>query len=146
MIISLYNLNLIKRHAKEVYPEECCGLIVGKEERGYDGSIENVAYRIAPCVNELSGDRTMGFEISKFQWNDIHLVARQLGCDIVGTYHSHTLHGAFPSGVDCDFTPPKKSMVILALKSGVIKEMRSYIREIKNHKSELREEQILFRD
>jgi len=140
MLISLANLNRIKAHAKETFPEECCGLLIGNVEE--ENSIRrNIVRYIAPCVNRLRSDRTMGFEIAAYQRYDIEMAAKEYGMSIVGTYHSHTRFGAFPSATDCDATPIYQTMLIVAVANGVIEETRAFC---KNINREVMEEHIRF--
>lgn len=140
MLISLSNLNRIKEHAKATYPEECCGLLVGnfEEEKGFR---RNIVRYVAPCANRWLGDRTQGFEIPAYQRYDIEMAAKECGMTIVGTYHSHTFHGAFPSAEDCDATAIYQTMLIVAVKLGVVQEVRAYCKDINR---EIAEEQIQF--
>lgn len=140
MLISLSNLNRIKNHAKATFPEECCGLLIGnfEEERSIR---QNIVRYIAPCVNRLHGDRTQGFEIAAYQRYDIEMAAKDYGMSIVGTYHSHTLCGAFPSATDCDAMPVLQTMLIVAVSKGLVEETRAFCKNI-NH--DISEEQIRF--
>jgi|YNPBryulayer2012_1023412.scaffolds.fasta_scaffold01113_6 proteasome lid subunit RPN8/RPN11 len=140
MLISLSNLNRIKAHAKETFPEECCGLLIGNVEE--ENAIRrNIVRYIAPCVNRWRGDRTQGFEIAAYQRYDIEMAAKEYGMSIVGTYHSHTLFGAFPSAADCDEIPIYQTMLIVAVSNGVVEEVRAFCKDINR---EVVEEHIRF--
>ncbi|MCS6989396.1 MAG: M67 family metallopeptidase [Chloroherpetonaceae bacterium] len=140
MLISLSNLNRVKAHAKAAYPEECCGLLIGcyEEERGIR---RNIVRYVAPCANRWFGDRTQGFEIPAYQRYDIEMTAKELGLSVVGAYHSHTLHGAFPSADDCDSMAIYQTMLIVAVKMGVVQEARAYCKDVNR---EIFEERIEF--
>ncbi len=140
MLISLSNLNRIKEHARATFPEECCGLLIGnfEEERSIR---RNIVRYIAPCENRLRGDRTQGFEIAAYQRYDIEMAAKEYGMTIVGTYHSHTRFGAFPSATDCDASPILQTMLIVSLNMGVVEEVRAFCKDINR---EISEEQIRF--
>jgi proteasome lid subunit RPN8/RPN11 len=140
MLISLSNLNRIKAHAKETFPEECCGLLIGNVE-GENAIRRNIVRYIAPCVNRWRGDRTQGFEIAAYQRYDIEMAAKEYGMSIVGTYHSHTLFGAFPSAADCDEIPIYQTMLIVAVSNGVVEEVRAFCKDINR---EVVEEHIRF--
>jgi [CysO sulfur-carrier protein]-S-L-cysteine hydrolase len=128
MIIALREISFIKRQALEAYPEECCGIIVGRVERMNDKSLHNSVYRVAPCVNRFQGNKQMGFEIALYESHEIAIAAQEMGYDVLGTYHSHTTYGAFPSGSDCDHAKPNHSLLIVAVHEKVIKEIRSFRR------------------
>jgi proteasome lid subunit RPN8/RPN11 len=70
----------VARHARECYPEECCGLIV-------DG-------RYRPCAN-VSSTPTEAFAISPEDW-----AAAEDSGTIEAVAHSHPDGAAFPSGAD----------------------------------------------
>ncbi len=138
MLISLSNLSRIKAHAKETFPEECCGLLIGD----YDSGVcQNVVRHVAPCLNQLCGDRTQGFEIAAQQRYVIERMAKEYGMSVVGIYHSHTSCGAFPSAADCDAIPMNQSMLIVAITNGVVEETRAFR---KNANNEVLEERIQF--
>jgi proteasome lid subunit RPN8/RPN11 len=140
MLITLANLNRIKQHAKQTFPEECCGLLVGEAYQENE-SRRNIVRYVVPCDNRHRGDKTQGFEIASYQSYDVERVAREYGLQIVGTYHSHTLVGAFPSATDCDFMSVHQSMIIVSVKMGFVEEARAYH---KFQSREVREEQISF--
>ncbi|PIO47199.1 MAG: hypothetical protein CMR00_11720 [[Chlorobium] sp. 445] len=128
MQISLKKLELIKRYAREAYPYECCGVLVGIVERHYDLSTENIVLEVAPCENIYQGDKRTGFEISAFDMYDIALTAQRAGLQVLGTYHSHTQTSAIPSAMDFDFLPAEHSLMILAVTGRVVYEIRSFSR------------------
>ncbi len=140
MLISLSNLNRIKAHARATFPEECCGLLIGNVQREHANQQTIVQY-IAPCLNQLRGDRTQGFEIDALRRYEIEMTAKEYGMNVVGTYHSHTRCGAFPSATDCDEMPSLQTMLIVFVNKGIVEEVRAFCKTIN---SEIFEEQIRF--
>ncbi len=128
MQISQRKLDIIKEHALQVYPEECCGLLAGRYEQSFDGHYENVVYEVAPCRNVLSWDRHMGFEISKTEYCEVESEARSMGYNIIGAYHSHTNADALPSNHDYEHAIPNHTMVILSVRETLVLQVRAFFR------------------
>jgi proteasome lid subunit RPN8/RPN11 len=78
--------------ARRAAPEECCGLLLGRE-----GRIETVQ----PAVN-VAQDRMRRFEIDPLALLAAHKAARAGGPQIVGYYHSHPEGHPVPSATDCE--------------------------------------------
>ncbi|MDX2128800.1 MAG: M67 family metallopeptidase [Chloroherpetonaceae bacterium] len=126
MRISLSKIKKIKEHAKQVFPEECCGLLIGKAGFEPNGKVENTVYAVLPCENVLDGDKKTGFEISLSEVWKAEVKAREVGLEIVGNYHSHTDAGAYPSGDDEKHCKLYTSMLIISLGQGIIEETKSW--------------------
>ena len=71
-------------------PEECCGLLLGR-----DGLIDEAR----PAVN-VAADRRRRFEIDPQALIDAHRAARGCGAQVFGYYHSHPTGPAEPSATD----------------------------------------------
>lgn len=99
-------------HAKDSYPNECCGLLVGNNI-----AAKKVFYshRAANVNKERAADRYI------IDPNEIHLIDRQArteGLDLLGFYHSHPDHPDRPSDFDREWGQPGYSYVIIAVKGG----------------------------
>ncbi|MBC8043603.1 MAG: M67 family metallopeptidase [Rhizobacter sp.] len=127
MQISFRKLELIKQHAVQVFPEECCGLLAGKRETMLNGSLENVIHEIAPCRNRAWWNRIGSFEIALSDYLDVEREAIQAGYTVIGTYHSHTDAGAFPSQQDYESAPANHTSLIVAVRSGIVADARAWI-------------------
>jgi proteasome lid subunit RPN8/RPN11 len=77
-------------HAREVAPEECCGLLLGRDDAIVD----------AVPVNNVAEDRLRRYCIDPDEHFGVIRAARQLDLDVVGAYHSHPRSGAQPSPTD----------------------------------------------
>lgn len=84
----------IRAHAGETFPEECCGLLLGR----LGGSRRVVEARRAK--NVAPEDRPRRYAIDPLELLRADDDARKKGLDIVGIYHSHPNHPARPSEFD----------------------------------------------
>ena len=103
-------------HAERVYPEECCGLLLGKLDR--TSRDEAPLYQVVELIllenrwnADSSGSTASGFTPSGFTKKRRYTIdpkdmlrsqkqARERGLSIIGIYHSHPDHVAEPS--ECD--------------------------------------------
>jgi proteasome lid subunit RPN8/RPN11 len=83
-------LERISAEAADAFPEEACGLLLGRE-----GRIEG----LGPARNVHPQPRTR-FEIDPQALVDAHRAARQGGPAVLGYYHSHPSGPAEPSATD----------------------------------------------
>ena len=79
----------IAAHAREALPNECCGVLIGK-----DSAILEVRR-----TRNLADSRTR-FELDPKGHIDARREARRCGLDVVGFYHSHPQSEAVPSQTD----------------------------------------------
>lgn len=108
-------LEAIVAAAEASYPEECCGLLIGRRDR--DGSVEIA--RVEPSENVAPESRRQRFEIDPA----LRLrIMRNLagGSDsIVGHYHSHPDRPAKPSHRDVAMAyEPDLVWMIVAVNAG----------------------------
>lgn len=83
-------IDAVQAHARRAEPEECCGLLLGR-----DGRIEG-----ARPARNVARDRIRRFEIDPQALVDAYRAAREGGPEIVGYYHSHPEGPMEPSAVD----------------------------------------------
>ncbi len=88
-------LATICHSAEAAYPDECCGLLVGREDRA--GGIE--VSRIAPSAN-LAADRRHRFEVDPALYLTLKRASPGAAERLVGLYHSHPDGAAVPSAHD----------------------------------------------
>ena len=82
-------LDGMRATARDSAPDECCGLLLGRER------IEEAR----PAANVAAEPRRR-FEIDPQALVDAHRVARNGGPEIIGYYHSHPAGSATPSITD----------------------------------------------
>ena len=83
-------MQALREHARAAEPEECCGLLLGRE-----GRIEAAR----PAAN-VARERRTRFEIDPQALIDAHRAARAGGREVIGYYHSHPAGAARPSATD----------------------------------------------
>ncbi|MGH3090447.1 MAG: M67 family metallopeptidase [Rubrobacteraceae bacterium] len=81
----------IAARAREDSPNEICGWLAGKGEK---------ARKVYPVPNMAEDDRQTRFEMEPEAQLAAMREIRDLGLDLVGTYHSHPRSSAYPSEKD----------------------------------------------
>jgi proteasome lid subunit RPN8/RPN11 len=121
--IGVADLASIRAHGEAAYPEECCGVLIGRE--GKDRSSATVE-RIVAAENERGDSRHNRYVISPQALLKAQREARASGLDIVGYYHSHPDHPARPSEFDREHAWPGTSYVIVSIERGKAVDLRSW--------------------
>src|SRR5436305_1041895 len=91
----------LRAHGEETYPNECCGVLLGKNiaEEGDITAINHVQ-QIVRAGNTRTDSAHNRYNIAPQELVKIQRQARSLGLDIVGFYHSHPDHPAQWSQTD----------------------------------------------
>jgi proteasome lid subunit RPN8/RPN11 len=98
----------IVRHAQEAAPEECCGLLLGRDST----IVEAVRAR------NIANDPATRFLIDPKDHFDGRRAARERGLEVVGFYHSHPRSPAEPSERDlAELSYPGHLYVIASLRT-----------------------------
>jgi proteasome lid subunit RPN8/RPN11 len=121
LVISARHLQTLGRHATMSYPDECCGVLVGRLSED-----TTVVERVLSVGNERQDSRHNRFLISPETVLAAHKEARALGLDVVGYYHSHPDHPARPSEFDREHAWPGMSYLIVSLEGRKVVEARSW--------------------
>ena len=121
--ISITDLEALQRHAEQAYPNECCGVLAGKNVAG-----ERHVLRIVSCRNIRAGDAHNRFEIDPAELVRVQRESRESAMDIVGFYHSHPDHPPRPSSTDLEHAHwIGCSYVIISVEHGKAAETRSFL-------------------
>lgn len=94
--INYSDYNALRTHGEETYPNECCGILLGKS-LGAEG---NRVQKIVRAGNTRTDSAHNRYHIAPIELVRIQREARNLGLDIVGFYHSHPDHPARWSSTD----------------------------------------------
>jgi proteasome lid subunit RPN8/RPN11 len=121
LVISPRHLQTIGRHATASYPDECCGVLIGRAMED-----ATVVERVLSVGNERQDSRHNRFLISPETILAAQKEARGLGLDIVGYYHSHPDHPARPSDFDREHAWPWVSYLIVSLEGRKVVDTRSW--------------------
>ena len=107
VVISQQLLDEIRDHAAQSWPMECCGLLIGRQNRPDNSpqsdktTREQVISRIVVSAN-VAADPVMTFEIDPGLLVRTHRAVRDRGEDIIGCYHSHPNGTILPSRTDLE--------------------------------------------
>ncbi len=115
-------IEAIRLHGRESYREEACGVLYGRA----DGEAKKVL-RASPMVNSREDERHRRFVVTASDYRLAEAEASRSGLTLLGFYHSHPDHPAYPSHYDLEHAFPFFSYVILAVEEGEPKEMRSFV-------------------
>ncbi len=119
--ISRAALESIRLRAAEMYPEECCGVLVG---RAVDGVAVTEAVHV---VNTHADNRARRYAIDARSLFSISRDAERRSLDVVGFYHSHPDHPARPSETDLrEATFPHYVYMIQAVEGGTPTELTAW--------------------
>ena len=110
-------MRAVDRLAIASYPEECCGVLLGRM-----AAVE----AIWPTANAHPGPRSKRYEIDVRELYEVHRAAREKGLEVVGYYHSHPDAPARPSARDRETALPGVSYLILAVTAGRIVDRRAW--------------------
>ncbi len=103
----------IHDHLLAAYPEESCGVLIGRES---DGARE--VERVVRCENRRPDARGTRYLIAPEQFLAADREARAAGLEVLGFFHSHPDHPAEPSAFDLEHAWPYYSYLIVSVSSG----------------------------
>ncbi len=121
LFITPRHLHTIERHACVSYPDECCGVLIGRCHSG-----ATFVERVLSVGNEREDSRQNRYLISPETVLAAHKEARALGLDVVGYYHSHPDHPARPSEIDREQAWPGVSYLIVSVEQRKVAGARSW--------------------
>lgn len=110
LIISKADLDEIIRHASETYPEECCGLLVGRKE-----DERKIVAKVIKSKNVYVGDRRRRYVVDPLDIYNAENDAEKHGLMLIGAYHSHPDYPARPSAYDTEVAWPSMSYLIVSV-------------------------------
>jgi cysteine synthase B len=111
-------LAAIRRHAARIYPDECCGALLGTA-----GGAVQEAY---PLDNTFPQTQRRRFLVGPDEYRRAEARATETGRTLMGFYHSHPDHPAEPSTFDLEHAWPNLSYAIISVRQGQPKEIRSW--------------------
>ena len=121
LVISTRHLHTAGKHAAASYPDECCGVLIGRSLGD-----STVVERLLSVDNERNESRHNRYLINPETVLAAHKEARALGLDVVGYYHSHPDHPARPSEFDREHAWPGVSYLIVSVEKGSVADARSW--------------------
>ena len=113
--LSPAQLQVIERAAEAAYPEEACGLLVGRAEPGGAWQVRAVE----ASANVAEPPRTRRFEVDPKLRLRLERELREGPDSVVGVYHSHPNGSAAPSETDISMIfEPNMVWLITAVAGG----------------------------
>src|SRR6266704_2680460 len=106
----------IESEGVAAYPNECCGILIGREVNG-----KKRVERLAPMKNVFdAGEQYHRFTIDPLAQIEAEKSADDAGQMVLGYYHSHPDHPAAPSEYDRTHVPPWSfyGHIIVAIEKG----------------------------
>lgn len=107
--ISARELARVSAHCAAAFPEEACGLLLGR----IVGDVTE-AMRARPCAN-VAAERSRAFAIAPQEFLDATAEAERAGEEVVGVYHAHPNGDARPTETDRAAAWPGLVHVIVAV-------------------------------
>ncbi|HXS96976.1 MAG TPA: M67 family metallopeptidase [Candidatus Limnocylindrales bacterium] len=109
-------------HARETYPNECCGAMLGT----IDGDEKRVETSMR-LKNAFEGEQAARYELRPEDLMAADREARARKLDLIGIYHSHPDCGAYFSQTDLKNSCPWYSFVVLSIQKGEFDHANSWL-------------------
>jgi proteasome lid subunit RPN8/RPN11 len=114
---------IIRAEGENAYPNECCGILIGEID---SSGVKTVKYTEAIRNAREDGEQYHRFLITPEDMMQAERNARKRKQDVVGFYHSHPDHKAFPSDYDKEHALPFYSYVIVSVNKGKAEDLTSW--------------------
>jgi proteasome lid subunit RPN8/RPN11 len=109
-------------HARETYPNECCGAMLGT----VDDETKTVRHAM-PLRNAFEGAQAARYELRPEDLLAADKAARERKMDLIGIYHSHPDCDAYFSTTDLQNSCPWYSFVVLSIQKGAFHHANSWL-------------------
>ena len=121
-------------HAEKIYPDECCGAMLGRINN--TGKLVTEA---VPLRNSFQGAQAERYELHPDDLLGADKAARDRGLDLIGIFHSHPDCDAYFSETDLKNSCPWYSFVVLSIKGGKFDHANSFLPDIEQTHAEREE-------
>lgn len=111
----------VRDHGAREFPYECCGVLLGDVE----DEIKKVR-EVRPLPNVHEEGRQRRYLVAPDLLFRLMQEERRTKRKILGFYHSHPNHPAYPSGYDREWASPWYTYVIVSVVQGVPTEMTAW--------------------
>ena len=115
-------LDAIRRHGEADYPDECCGVLLGRTVAAGRRVTE-----ARPLANARTDERRRRFLITAADYRRAEAAADSAGLVLVGFYHSHPDHPAAPSEYDREHALPWHAYLVLRVEAGRAAECTAWV-------------------
>ena len=107
-------------HARSTYPEECCGLLIGR-----NSNPRHVQHTFA-TRNAAQPPRFKRYSIDPIELIHASNEARRTNLELIGVYHSHPDAPVEPSQVDLDNAWPNFTYIVISLERGAPRDVGAW--------------------
>ena len=130
IVLSAQQYEQIEQEGVRAYPNECCGVMIGRDVVQGDGSIRRMVERLLPLTNSFEKEEQYHrFRLDPLEYIEAEKSAGAEGKLLLGFYHSHPDCPARPSEYDRQYAWPFYSYVIVSILKGQPAEMTSWLLE-----------------
>lgn len=112
-------------HAERLYPNECCGAMLGRNQAG-----NKLVTEAVPLENAFAGKQNDRYELKPEDLLAADQAARARGLDLIGIFHSHPDCDAYFSETDLENSCPWYSFVVLSIKNGKFDHANSFLPDL----------------
>jgi proteasome lid subunit RPN8/RPN11 len=109
-------------HARQAYPNECCGVMLGAIDEGC-----KVVREALPLENAFEGVQATRYQLRPEDLLEADAAARRRGMGLIGIYHSHPDCDAYFSETDLKNSCPWYSFVVLSIRNGDFHHANSWL-------------------
>jgi proteasome lid subunit RPN8/RPN11 len=109
-------------HARQSYPYECCGAMLGAIDHG-----RKLVRQALPLENAFKGEQATRYQLRPEDLLAADSAARRRGMDLIGIYHSHPDCDAYFSETDLKNSCPWYSFVVLSIQNGEFHHASSWL-------------------
>jgi proteasome lid subunit RPN8/RPN11 len=120
-------------HAEAIYPDECCGVMLGSVDEA------KIVRQAVALDNVAEGSHRARYELSPDDLFRAQREARVRGMDVIGIYHSHPDCGAYFSDTDLKNSCPWYSFVVLSIHNGKFDHANSWLPDADQTRAEKEE-------
>ena len=110
------------KHARQAYPNECCGAMLGSINDG-----QKLVHVAMPLENAFAGPQAARYELRPEDLLAADKAARERNLDLIGIYHSHPDCDAYFSKTDLQNSCPWYSFVVLSIRNGEFHHANSWL-------------------
>ena len=115
----------LESEAREAYPEECCGVLLG-QYRQVGTREQATVTALRPTANAAVDHRWRRYEIAPEELLAVYQEVRARDADLIGYYHSHPDAAAEPSDRDLAAAQPGVSYLIVAIGRREVTDCRAW--------------------
>ena len=126
--------NEISRHAREAFPDECCGVILSTGDSDRVQALENIQNRLH-ALDPQTYPRTaaIAYAMDPLELESVLAQAQASGHKLKAFYHSHPDHDAYFSDEDKAFarpfgepTYPDAAQIVISIYNRAVKVIRAF--------------------